>query len=1208
MRINDSKTVRKISPWKCAALRNEGAALVMTLAMVTILSIILLAYFNVVRTDWMATKNYAQGIRAEQVGRGAIDYIVGQLRMEMADGTVPLKVGSYYIYTNVTSANVQPSAIGTNSAVPTLIKMSTATLGLYSKATPTETASSAASDATSANGRRVSRGRWARPGLGTPSRAPDWFLIGSDGIVQTPSTSVQGRFAFAIYDLGGLVDINVAGYPSLLSTAQRKKLQGTLAGLDLSAMPGFSQSTADALVSGFRNRGSAASAATYTNFVLNIAATNGFLRVAPGDDSFISRQDLLAYAKLNGLTAAMTNITSFTRTINTPSWGPSTNAGSIPIQTLTRSSITQINALNGAGPYPVTVNYNYQSSAVNSTSTNRFVLSQSVPGTFTRIDDTPAVVGEPLILKRFPLSRLAWLSKDGPSTQAVSRFGSSSAASNKIKAAFGLVWDASNRLWVYTSPTSANGGGTYTGSGNSDGPASSGKAAKAIKTLATVASEKREPDFFELLQAGVLSGSLGQRSSIASPVYMLQPGEVTPEGHLFQIGANIIDQYDEDDYPTLIRVYMPVVMDGRETWDISTETRPYVIGSGTNAMTPHDFAGVENLPYLMDIRARAFRPQLGETAEYKPRPIGEGLLVPQFWNPHQNATTVSSQRPSQLRLMQTFGKIYISFMGRKNDVFAAYETYPACEWPSATYTQPPSITFNGSLTFAQPAFLKQADVSAVYPPENLRPAIKEDAHTKPDLEQTGMVGLYLGRTPAAGSDDIAITRADQINDNTPIDWEVWAHMMGSTSDSCPVQQFINMIAVPCRVNQTALPSGDRFWKGDTTAASLYNQRCPVFELQYLDGGVWKTYQRFDGFISGGGSDHKADTITKKMTDAPSFTSEMYAGLYARLDPRGSRFGLIYSKDPANQYYDGTWTGDPSSYRSGPPVGIQGSRGRPAGGVSPAGIMGNQSGAQFVTEYDPTTSNNVQWTFASYWQWLNNIAGGEHYTDCDQILRRADGNTGAGVNPLTSASYRPIILNRAFTSVADLGYVFRDLPFKTLDFFSAESGDKGLLDLFCINESSVISAGVINLNGRNASVLAQVLAGAVKEEMSGSAISSSEAQSIAQGLVKFTGASALTGIADLPRFLPSSDYTGAVSGDLRNVKEQMEAVSRRLTGVADARCWNLLIDVVAQSGFYPKGVTDPNQFIVQGERRYWLSIAIDRITGKIVDEQLEPVFE
>ena len=35
-------------------------------------------------------------------------------------------------------------------------------------------------------------------------------------------------------------------------------------------------------------------------------------------------------------------------------------------------------------------------------------------------------------------------------------------------------------------------------------------------------------------------------------------------------------------------------------------------------------------------------------------------------------------------------------------------------------------------------------------------------------------------------------------------------------------------------------------------------------------------------------------------------------------------------------------------------------------------------------------------------------------------------------------------------MAELGYAFRDLPWKTLDFFD-KSADAGLLDIFCIHD-------------------------------------------------------------------------------------------------------------------------------------------------------------
>jgi hypothetical protein len=72
------------------------------------------------------------------------------------------------------------------------------------------------------------------------------------------------------------------------------------------------------------------------------------------------------------------------------------------------------------------------------------------------------------------------------------------------------------------------------------------------------------------------------------------------------------------------------------------------------------------------------------------------------------------------------------------------------------------------------------------------------------------------------------------------------------------------------------------------------------------------------------------------------------------------------------------------------------------------------------------------------------------------------------------------------------------------------------------------------------------------------------------------------------------------------------VVRALAEPADTRTWNLLIDLVVQAGRYPPTAVQAgsipalSQFDVQGERRYWLHLAIDRYTGKVIDEQLELV--
>ena len=52
----------------------------------------------------------------------------------------------------------------------------------------------------------------------------------------------------------------------------------------------------------------------------------------------------------------------------------------------------------------------------------------------------------------------------------------------------------------------------------------------------------------------------------------------------------------------------------------------------------------------------------------------------------------------------------------------------------------------------------------------------------------------------------------------------------------------------------------------------------------------------------------------------------------------------------------------------------------------------------------------------------------------------------------------------------------------------------------------------------------------------------------------------------------------------------------------------MIDLIAQSGRYPPNATSLSQFVVEGEKRYWLHVAIDRFTGEVIDQQLEAVYE
>ena len=49
-------------------------------------------------------------------------------------------------------------------------------------------------------------------------------------------------------------------------------------------------------------------------------------------------------------------------------------------------------------------------------------------------------------------------------------------------------------------------------------------------------------------------------------------------------------------------------------------------------------------------------------------------------------------------------------------------------------------------------------------------------------------------------------------------------------------------------------------------------------------------------------------------------------------------------------------------------------------------------------------------------------------------------------------------------------------------------------------------------------------------------------------------------------------------------------------------------MVAQTGHYKPNATGLADFVVEGEKRYWMHVAIDRFTGQVTDKQIEEVVE
>jgi hypothetical protein len=259
---------------------------------------------------------------------------------------------------------------------------------------------------------------------------------------------------------------------------------------------------------------------------------------------------------------------------------------------------------------------------------------------------------------------------------------------------------------------------------------------------------------------------------------------------------------------------------------------------------------------------------------------------------------------------------------------------------------------------------------------------------------------------------------------------------------------------------------------------------------------------------------------------------------------------------------------------------------------------------------------------------------------------------SGINANESLG-RPIVLNRPFRSVGEIGVVFSGTPWRNLDFTIPESGAAPLLDFLCINDTSDTKAmvsGRVNLNTRQIPVLRSLLAGAFKDEFNpsnpvpGGTLTAGLADAVATALVERTkgsalpagplmnvselcgswysrvdaaggtvnGASSYCGFSGDPSTGGNNDLSAVLASSgtepERRVERFREAAIRALAASGQTRVWNLMIDVIVQMGRYPPTATGTDQFQVEGEQRCWVHVAIDRYTGQLLDKQIEVVQE
>lgn len=1152
---------------------NKAAALIIVLAFVVLLTGLSLAYFSRTTSERQLAQSSYNDTSADLLARTAVAIIVSNLRQEITIGSASpaptfgpaTSPGPYRLYVPSNTAYMIPQRSGNLAAAPNLIRRSVSPDNIPNPGLPSFASGVNSAPTDPANPKRgeVTKARWNKHYLipkanttddGTDPidtfTAPDWVFVSNQGptVITAPNSSVIGRYAYAIYDLGGLVDMNVAGYPTG-STIFQYGRKGALAFADLTApspyrIPNGSGSAyqVDKLV-GWRNyattqpnnnfpdsnfaanfQSDPSRAAAYFTSIIN--NTNGFLSPSTAtwnsrtDQLFVQRQELVAFRATTGFSSnALQYLSTFSR------------------EGVVQPSSTFFGAAAGAPQWspaiPTATNPNFQT----------LFVTQS----FTRNDGTTAYVGDYLVNKRFLLQRLNWLTYKGPSaTRTIPSsapslgdpdydmwlltrsngitFGLTSAflqqgtAANVLKY-FGLVWDATNERWNYTGP-------------------SGGSLAISIATLNSLTGT-REPDFFELLQAGIRNDSLGD--SFSSDPALPSVHQASKMLHILTIGANLIAQSRADSYP--VRIACNV--------------------GGTTM----EAVGIPRLPFLSSLAAC---------------PVGvtdnsggvNWLLIPNLWDPFRDTWDLTEANAGNPNLTPGYLRPPVRITVKGNIGFGAGTA------SQSGSVDPTSVTVFPAISTGLSASLTLITGDGTYGRDGLREAMRlggsDVSGTVTLLDPTHLAAAPAWNRIARPANDTSTYRSDNLVVFTlPI---AGSTIFAGSNGKSPV-----MILEPGSPGlQVSLdyqsPNGQwysySFLQGNN-ATTTWVTGNPGLCL----ATSFSQYSQPAGYISPTIVNAGTSTVTRWDQATGGIAALAQAPMFAKSDARSIRYnsmiGVVNVTNPPLPFNSAGVIGSiwPSPYATPPPM----------------------SPSAFPTP-TPTPNPNPA-------------------TLGDNALA---GNASNPYSETSGAAWRPVMMNRPFRSVGEMGYAFRDQPFRTLSFSSTNSPDAGLLDLFTVNDLSDARnprAGVINLNSAQPWTLAAIVANAVQKEdtpRSGSPgsptpipLSSPVANSLANNLATLISTAPLKNKADLANLITNQTTLPATVVP----KTERELIARALGEVDQTRTWNLLIDVVAQTGhFKPNATSLQNDFIVEGEEHYWVHVAIDRFTGQVLDKQIEVVKE
>ena len=1256
----------------------RGAALVIVLGFVVLLTLIVVAFLSESTISGQISTSRVGQAQVDVLARSAVQFMKADFRQEIIAGSTNLggtnftatnsqgmPVPAYVPSTNLTIVPARtgftPAASVLTDPYANIVKVSRyqtnffPVTNYYNPAyTPPDYASQVSTATPALNGRYIdSSNGWTTNGWGRPqlidstlypdaltnAPLPDWIYVGTGGRekLAAPKSDVVGRYAFVVYDEGGLLDVNSAGYNSALASADAYDVarKSSLGLADLTQIPGITNTTVRDVLVAWRNsntssgsyttstnaypQGSGSTVPAFLQYLSDGGLNRGFLKTVSGDQKVLSRQELLALqasGTISGLSVqSLAYLGTFSRTLNAPTWTPIDPPG----ETFTPATANYSNnaeslywpaSLAGGLQEPV---YNRDLATLRWPHDVTITRPKLDDDTGTQVETVTFHAGDLVVQHRFPLSKLALLTKliANPTAAGVVPIGKMPAQGTIAWAVlyyFGLEWNPTGNPSFVGGNSAVTSAAAYEPHweyvnlrGMETGEQGSGAGYKYVNSVGEVANitsnspypgttafGPREPDFFEMLEAGILRGGWS-------------------EMNLFDIGTCIIDQATPTDIPTLL----------------------------TFSTIGREWMGRKNLPYLSQMLFWPTRPPPKAGVDPYQNYL-EAYLVPVLWNPHRNASTLPN--------VQAF-RIYLCSTGVPSDGVTC-ELTPATGFTGAA---PVTNTFYNSTTPAyQYSTNNDPDATPGAGPNNYIINFKNQAFSTPTILTPSMVTSPMPVDPTTGQAPRALSIAG-INR--------YGFFLGSAY--MPDLDVYNAYGKGPTIALLPRPGGiTANWPATTTAtlktsgpdatAGIY------FRLQCQDtNGVWHSYDEIghDGLNgtaisasqSAGAQINFSGTAASAVPSFSSVTSGDSTNYFGALSfgPADPRVNAIFVSPPDTRFgaTSGLWNAslggslhNPTGQSIRPNADQLTVQAYTTNAPQPLGGWGsptNNTAKPYYPGYlSENSTNNANTTYKDDGGgWI--VQGASTIIAGDMVTRPADGSYGAYPMATANLNDRPIILNRPFLSVGELGYAFRSLEWRTVDFSSVVSADSGLLDLFSINDTeddnqqSMIS-GVVDLNTHNPAVLQALISGGLINglDTTGAGITSSDAKTMADAIVAETSkqgdgpqAGPLLNRAQLAtRVAPLPDIAAALKNDGLVTKDRREAVVRALAEPADTRTWNLLVDLVVQAGNYspalvaagtPAGLA---QFNIQGERHIWLHLAIDRYSGKVIDEQVEVVHD